>query len=126
MRIYKIYGTGSASGNNVASVQFARSGRIRAIRWAVACDSVTDNSAFVGELSLLATAQTTVSDTLGSIDECRTYVNLGAAGSDHLQVNHITAPIDFSVGQGERLYLNTVVSGTLTYYAAIFIHVEER
>jgi hypothetical protein len=126
MRTYKIaIPTTSASANNVSSVQIVRNGVIRCIRWAVRCDSITDNSTFVAELSLQPVSQIGTNNTIGPIDELTAAVNFVTSGLMLAALNN-TRECALPVSVGENLFINASIAGTITFTGSVFIDIEER
>jgi hypothetical protein len=125
MRTYKLYAAVSTTTGNNANVLIARSGRIRCIRWEVAYDAPADNANLALELSTSAVAQLNVSDTPNVIDEFRACTNLATSGGFNGGRSKQSV-LDYPVAAGERLYLNSVVNGTVASQATCFIDIDEK
>jgi len=125
MRTYKLYATSNVSQNNAASIVFARAGRIKGIRWALLCDSSSDNAACQYELSLQPVSQITVNDSVGSVDVVAHFQNqLTASGQDSAAYN-IQRVVDVPIAAGERAYLNSSMVSMSAGTVTCFIDVDE-
>lgn len=124
MRTYKMYFSGNASANNACSLQIARSGRVQHVRWAVTHDCSSDNSSVIAELSMQAVSQIGVNNTIGVLDEIRSYGNFTTSGQAISALN-IERQMDMPVQTGESLYVNVVVAGTAGITGTVFIDVKE-
>lgn len=125
MRTYKLSATITTTANNVASVLVARSGRIRCIRWEVGYDAPADNSAVNVELSTMASSQLGSNDTPNTIDEFRNTTNLTTSGAFNGGRSKQSV-LDYPIAAGERLYLNTTTSGTVSQITTCFVDVDEK
>lgn len=124
MRTYKLYFTQSATTNNVASIQFARSGVVSHLRWSAFFVAKTDGAAATAELSMQAVQQIGVNNTIGVIDEIRGNSNFVTSGLAMGQIN-VERSLAFPVNAGESFYINMLVSGTASLSGTVFIDVEE-
>lgn len=122
MRTYKMYtGAMVASANNICSTQILRNGRVKSIRYALDVDCSTDNSNITLEVSINPTSQIALGTIQGALDEIRWCGNGTAAlGFENTQRN-----LDFAVGAGEYLYINSTVAGTLSARATVFVDIDE-
>lgn len=124
MRTYKIYAAGSGTANNVASVTMVKSGRIKSFRWAVDMDMEANTDAVALEASLTPTSQIGTNDTIGVIDEVRSYANVAGTEAGIAGQINTQRTLDFPIGAGERIYINAVVT-TAAYRATLFIDVAD-
>lgn len=124
MRSYKLYGSGSAAGDNVQNVLIAKSGRIKSIRWEVSFDAVADNSVLGLELSSRSTSQISTHDSTGDFSQVRSYTNLVTSGIFMGRASKQEL-VDIPIAAGERLYLHAGLVTTLTYYAAVYVDIQE-
>jgi hypothetical protein len=125
MRTYKLYASGNATTAAAAQVIVQRNGRIRAIRWAVGIDNITDNGILAAELALIPTSTIGTNDSIGSIDEVQAQGNFVTSGLMLGGIN-VQRSVDTPVAAGERLYLNYYVSGTLAARITCFVDIEEK
>jgi len=123
VRTYKLYATLS-NADNLANVTIQRTGRIRSIRWRVDCRTCkTDGQTATVELSTIPSTNIGTSDSRGDIDEFKVNANVGAAGSTLVSMCS-QVMMDFPVGVGERLYINS--NSTLTAaYVTCYVDVAE-
>jgi len=110
----KIYATGSATGNGLASIVVPRRTRLVQVQWSVWIDSITDNSSLCLELSLAAATEIAVNDAQQAIAELRTFSNFVTSGSQQTNLNSFL-PVDVEFEQGQKLYLHGTIAGTLTF-----------
>jgi hypothetical protein len=106
-RTYQLYTTASQA--NAASVQFIARGVITAIKWAVALDSLVDNSAVNAELSFQQFSQLGTNGGTGILDCIALFQNVQAAstGMDQAGLNQLTTGLRIPIMPGNILYLNT-------------------
>lgn len=124
MRVYKIYASAAASGNAAAYVTIQKSGRLKSIRTAIGFDCVTDNGRLALEVSLGATSQIATNDSIGPIHQVEVFSNFLTSGLNTVAGNDQVL-LDFPVNAGERIYLNVLIGGTVTYYATVFLDVQD-
>lgn len=115
MRAIRIYGTGAATANNVASVVIPSAARLLGIQVGVMLDSITDNANAVMELSLASATEIAVNGSQQAVLEVRAYSNFVTSGLSHSSVNQYF-PVDLSLRQGQYVYLHVTVGGTITYW----------
>lgn len=111
----KIYATGSATANGVATVTIPANSRLISIDWALDINSITDNAELVAELSAASATEVGVNEAQQCLGEVRVFGNFVTSGLAQVGVNkqtHIPA-VPFAAGQ--KIYLHVVVTGTLTY-----------
>jgi hypothetical protein len=117
----KLYGTGSATANAVASVQMPGAGRIRGVQVAIMFDSVTDNAAVQIEVSRASAREIAVNGAQQCIVEAAAYSNFVTSGLGQFGINTFL-PCDVPNTQGQLIYLHAVVTGTATYTATCILH----
>jgi hypothetical protein len=121
MKVLKLYGTGSATANNVANVIIPQSATIRGVQVCFSADSITDNAQATVEVSRASATEINVN---GS-QQCVVQVDLRS----NLLTSGLTAPsvvcflpTAVPVTQGQIIYLHAVIVGTITYFATFIIH----
>lgn len=124
MRIYKLYGSATTTGVNIANVQILGRGRIKQIAWSASYDGPADNASAAVELSFQQVSTIGQSNVAGPIDEIRTVTNLTTSGAPPGFLSRVV-PVDCPVGVGDILYLNCLVSGTVSCLVNCFVHVQE-
>lgn len=125
MRVYKLYGSFTASTNALASITVAKTGKIRHVKWSATLDAVTDNAKATTELSFFPTSFIGANDTAGPIDQIAAQANFATSGLNFAGINQQTQDLDIPVGMGEKLYLNTVVSGTVGQDVTCFVYIQD-
>lgn len=123
MNTLKLYGTGSATANAVASVQIPSRGRIRGVQLALMADCITDNGAVQIEVSRASAREIAVNGAQQCVIEAAVYQNFVTSGLAAIGINQFF-PVSVDVVQGQLIYLHAVVTGTLTYTATAVIHYE--
>lgn len=121
MRTIKLYATGSATANAVASVTIPNASTIRGIQWAIRCDSITDNAALDVEISRASAREIAILGAQQCISESAIQSNFVTSGLTTFGENHF-APVSVKVVQGQLIYLHVVVTGTLTYVVTALLH----
>lgn len=125
MRTYKIYANLTATATAAANIQFIRGGRIKSIRWEADVDAPADNAAIAAELTFDGgTTCLGTNDTNRSFSELRHFTNLTTSGgfSGRLSKQEF---VDVPVLAGEKVYLGTVISGTVACRTTVFLDVAE-
>ena len=126
MRTYKLYGAGAGTGtNNLANVTVQKNGRIRNLRWNCQADLDADLETATWELSTASSAQVTTNDTPNVIDQVSVNSQFTTSGMTQGAINVSRENMDFPVAAGEKLYLNTVITGSPSERGTVFIDVEE-
>ena len=120
MRSIQLYATGSASGNNLANVTIPTAGQIRRVNSALRVDSITDNAGLDFELSLASAAQTTVNGALNPFLAISWGGNFVTSGLAHWASND-SFPVMVPIRAGDQIYMNLLVSGTVTYIVRFII-----
>ncbi len=123
MRTLKVYATGSATGNNVASITIPSAGRLRGVQVAVSADSITDNAQADLEISRASATEINVNGAQQCVCQVSLRNNLLTSGMTTTGVNTFL-PVDVPVVQGQIIYLHAVIVGTVTYFATFVVHYE--
>lgn len=123
MRTLKIYGTGSATANAVASVIVPTKSRIRGVQWNLLWDGIADNASVIAEISRSSAREIQTNGAQQCISEAGGYVNLLTSGIVNGMSNFFT-PADIPVDQGQIIYLHATITGTITFYATAILHYE--
>ena len=121
MNVIKLYGTGAATANAVASVVIPSKGRIRGVQFNVVLDSITDSSRATIEISRASASEIGVVGSQQCIAECGIMSNFVTSGLSTSGANWF-APCDVPVIQGQIIYLHAFVAGTATYIATAILH----
>jgi len=121
MNTLKLYGTGSATANAVASVIIPSGGRIKGVQVCLWIDSVTDNAQVNCEVSRASAREIAVNGAQQCIVEASVAGNFATSGLAQFGVNQFF-PVDVPTSQGQIIYLHAVVTGTVTYNFTAVIH----
>jgi hypothetical protein len=121
MNTLKLYGTGSATANAVASVIIPSGGRIKGVQVALYVDSVTDNASVQCEVSRASAREIGVNGAQQCICEASIAGNFATSGLAQFGVNQFF-PVDVPTSQGQIIYLHALVGGTATYVFSAVIH----
>ena len=126
LRRYKLTYTITATANGADTMSFQRPGRIRGINVNVLADSVTDNGVMRVQLSKSAVSDfgSTGGAISQSLAECHFQSNFVTSGLSQPNFN-FTVPCDDRVQVGESVYINAVVSGTVSCTVQFTIIMEE-
>lgn len=124
-RVYKLYGSVSATTNAAAQITVQRPGIISAILFSGRVDGLTNDTAVYWELAFGSTSQIAVNDTQGSLAECSYYINTLTSGIIDGAIQSLVNGIAIPVAAGDRLYLNAVVVGSLDSRLSAFLYVAE-
>lgn len=111
----KLYATGSATANGVATLTIPSASRLVAIDWAVNFDSITDNGICTLELSVASATEIAINASQQCIAELRYQSNFVTSGLLNGAVNKWTPMPGVPFAQGQFLYLHAVISGTIVY-----------
>ena len=128
-RRYRLYGSFSATANNIDSMVFQRKARVKQIIFGVTFDSITDNGALRVNVSRNAVAdfQAGAGGTAlptNAIAQFIQYGNFVTSGLSQPNGNLIVdCNDDFQIG--EYLFLNAIVGGTVTASVDIMVVTEE-
>jgi hypothetical protein len=109
----KLYFTGSATGNSLASQIIPSRSRLVGVQWGVWFDCVTDNASFVLEVSRSSATEIAVAGAQQCITEIAFRQNFVTSGLAPGMVN-LWIPTDVPFEQGQIVYLHGVVVGTIT------------
>jgi len=121
MRTLKLYGTGTATANAVASVVIPSASTIRAIQWSVILDSITDGVLVQLELSRSSSRETNVNGAqqcCAEIALASNFVTSGLAQPTPNGIFHVSLPF----AQGQILYTHALITGTVTYHVTWLLH----
>jgi len=121
MRIYRLYATAAATSSNAASIQILKSGRIKCVQFDLNINTTTDDTQVVIALALLPGTTLVTNNTPGLVGQVSQYVN----GIVSLAPANAVIYPDCPIALGDFLYMSTFVAGTGTYFAWIFVHVQE-
>jgi len=120
MRAIKLYATGSATGNAVASITNPTRGTLVGVQAAIKFDSITDGASVNLELSKAAASRIAINGNQDSIAEFAWFGNFVTSGLSQGGVN-LFVPVSFAIEQGAFIYLHASVSGTVTYDATFIL-----
>jgi hypothetical protein len=123
VRTIKLYGTGSATANNVANVTIPSSGRIRGVQVCISVDSITDNAQIDLEVSRASATEINVNGAQQCVSQVSVRNNFVTSGMVGSAVATFF-PVDVPVTQGQIIYLHAVVVGTVTYFATFLLQYE--
>jgi len=123
MRTIKLYGTGSASANGVASVTIPSAATIRGVQAAVRVNSITDGAQVNIEVSRASAREIQTNGAQQSICEVALEGNFVTSGLAQAGVNQFF-PTSVAVTQGQIIYLHALVGGTVVYDATFIISYE--
>lgn len=121
MRTLKLYGTGSATANGVASVIIPTAATIKGVQVAIRINSITDGAQVNLEVSRASAREIAVNGAQQSIVEVAMEGNFVTSGLAQAGVNQFF-PVSISVTQGQIIYLHALVAGTVVYDATIILH----
>lgn len=121
--VRQLYATASATGDNQANLQIVKKGVISAIQYTAALDVTTDGVIAHIECSFAPTFQGATNDPLGPIAQIKFTNNLVTSGMTGNSVNNCISGIAIPVEPGMLLYVNSSLSGTVTYRANFLIYV---
>lgn len=111
----KVYATGTATGNGVATVTIPANSRLIGIDWSIDINSITDNAELVAELSAASATEIAVNEAQQCLGEIRIFGNFVTSGLAQYGVNKSTPVPAVPFAAGQKIYLHVVVTGTLTY-----------
>lgn len=118
MRVLKLYSAATSTTNAAANIQFPRRGRIVGVKWSLYANVTTTAGSAIYELSFGNSGQQTTNDTVGPIDHAVVGMLVGAAGAARNDLNQFT-PMNVPVNAGDRIYLNVLITGTVSSAIAI-------
>jgi len=121
VRTLKLYGTGSATANGVASVIIPTAATIKGVQVAIRINSITDGAQVNLEVSRASAREIAVNGAQQSIVEVAMEGNFVTSGLAQAGVNQFF-PVSISVTQGQIIYLHALVAGTVVYDATIILH----
>lgn len=118
----KLYGTASATANNVANLTIPTAGRIIGVQFAVRYNSITDGGQVDLEVSLASAREIAVNGAQQCVAQIAFESNFVTSGLAQSGVN-LFVPVDVRVTQGQIIYLHTVVGGTIVFDATCLLWV---
>jgi len=116
----KLYGTASATANNVANVTIPTAGRIVGVQFAVRYNSITDGGQVDLEISLASAREIAVNGAQQCVAQVAFESNFVTSGLAQNGVN-LFVPTDLRVTQGQIVYLHCVVGGTIVFDATAML-----
>jgi len=114
MYVRKMYATGSAAANAVASLTIPSRSRLVGIWWSVQFDWAADNSRCVLELSRASATEVAVNGSQQCISEVCFFGSFTTSGEAASMVNQYH-PCDVNLDQGQIVYLHCGSLATTTY-----------
>jgi len=111
----KLYATGSATANGVASITVPSPCRLIGMQWSVKFDSITDNGICTLEVSAASSTEIAINEAQQCIAEVSyqsNFVTSGLVNGSLVKAMPIPA---VPWAQGQKIYLHAVVAGTITY-----------
>jgi len=111
----KLYATGSATANGVATITIPGASRLIGLQWAVNFDSITDNGIVVMEISAASATEIAVNEAQQSISQICYQSNFVTSGLVNGAVNLFVPVPSVPWAQGQRLYMHATVSGTAVF-----------
>lgn len=125
MRSIKLYGTGSATANNVANVTIPTAGRLKGIQYSIRIDAPSDNANMSLEVSQASATEYAVNGAQQCVAVFGAFGNLVTSG---LAFGSIVGfvPVDVPLKQGQLLYLHAgLISGVTAYYAELILWIQD-
>ena len=119
MRIYTLHGAPVATANNIVSVEIAQSGTIRGIQINATSDLDAADEGWDAELSLVPYLTTGTNDSVGAL---AVVGELSSGASAKSGVN-VAFPCACPVKNGDRIYMNAVLTGSGQLYLTALITV---
>lgn len=113
----KLYGTGSATANNVANITIPNRTILKGVQVSVIFASITNGASLRLEVSRASATEIAINGSQQCVLEVGLYGNFVTSGLAQYGINEFF-PLRVPVSQGQIVYLHAVVAGTLTYYAA--------
>jgi hypothetical protein len=120
MRTLKLYATGAATGNGVASVVIPSAAALKGIQVAVRVNSITDGAQVNLEVSRASAREIAVNGAQQAILEVALEGNFVTSGLAQAGINQFF-PVSVPVTQGQIIYLHALVAGTVVYDATFII-----
>lgn len=121
MRTLKLYGTGSATANGVATLVIPTATTIRAIQYSIMLDSITDGGFVRLELSRASATEIAVNGAQQCVAEFGLVSNFVTSGlAQPVAIGQIMVAAQFA--QGQIIYLHALVAGTAVYYGTFVLH----
>ena len=117
----KLYGTAAATANNVANIVVPGNARLIGVQWAVDINSSADDASCILELSAASATEIAVNDAQQCLSEIRVLQTLVTSGMIFAGIQQWVPIPMVPVAQGQRLYLHTVIAGTLTFRATAML-----
>ena len=119
----KLYGTASATANNVQSITIPGAGTIVGVQWCVRVNSITDDAGVDLEVSLSSAREIAVNAAQQCISQVTFYNNFVTSGLSN-SGNNLFVPVAVRVTQGQLIYLHAVVTGTAVFDATALIWIQ--
>jgi hypothetical protein len=116
----KLYGTASATANNVANVIIPTAGRIVGVQFAVRYNSITDGGQCDLEISLASAREIAINGSQQCVAQVAFESNFVTSGLAQTGVN-LFFPVDQRVSQGQIVYLHCLVGGTIVFDATALL-----
>jgi hypothetical protein len=110
----KLYGTGSATANAVASVIIPNAGRIIGVQVTAAFVSTTAGAQCNMEISRASAREIAVNGAQQCVCEVSVGGNFVTSGLAQFGINQFF-PVNVPVVQGQIIYLHAVIAGTISY-----------
>lgn len=111
----KVYATGSATANGVATVTIPANSRLIGVQWCLDLNSITDNAELVAELSAASATEIAVNEAQQCLSEVRLFGNFATSGLAQVGVNTLFPIPAVPFAAGQKIYLHIVITGTVTY-----------
>lgn len=127
MTVYKLYASSTASLDGAAALDIRKSGVITAIEmdFAIQGANALDEGA-AWELSMSSSNGLTSNDTLSSIASVSGYQEFLTTGGGMVGNQMTLSGLAIPVNAGERLFIHTVVAGTVTAnLCRAYVHVDD-
>jgi len=121
MRTLKLYGTGSATANGVASLVIPTRANLRGIQTAVRVNSITDGAQIDLEISRASAREIAINGAQQCVLQVCVESNFVTSGLSQMGVNQFF-PMAVGFDQGQLIYLHALVAGTVVYDATFILH----
>lgn len=123
-RVYKVYGSITASADAVAYVTIQRNCTLRGLLITMSPSALTSADHLQLEVSTSAARQLTTNDTQGPLAGHNWYGTLTTSGTlqapEPLAIN-----MDYDLKEGDRIYIHATEAGAATWTVNVYLYVTE-
>lgn len=122
MDVLKLFSTGSATADGVASLDVPQDGFVVAVHLDLSITSANAlDDGVAAEVSFASSSGFGVNDTRASIVGARTYQGFLTTGGGPTQKTVVISGLAIEAAAGERLYMHIQTAGGVTYYATCWL-----